>query len=153
MRNDATADLIVIPRWRSSASVSVCVLPLSTLPTSSITPAENSRRSVRLVLPASTCARIPRLSVLTTRHAPCVGQCCHLGEHVRCPQSGYLPTQLGSSRFSREVQQVMASGGKWLFWAGVGVVLGAHPEAEHRTGVRAPWPGGGRGRLHATTAP
>ena len=37
--NDATADLIVMPRCRSSASESVCVVPASTLPTSSMTPA------------------------------------------------------------------------------------------------------------------
>jgi hypothetical protein len=37
--NETTADLIVIPRVRSSASESVWVLPSSTLPTSSITPA------------------------------------------------------------------------------------------------------------------
>ena len=60
--NDTTADLMVMPRWRSRASESVWVLPASTLPTSSMTPAANSSRSVRLVLPASTWARIPRLS-------------------------------------------------------------------------------------------
>ena len=37
--NETTADLIVIPRWRSSASESVCVVPSSTLPGSSMTPA------------------------------------------------------------------------------------------------------------------
>ena len=37
--NDTTADLIVIPRCRSSASESVWVLPSSTLPISSMTPA------------------------------------------------------------------------------------------------------------------
>ncbi|CAM5270687.1 hypothetical protein SALBM311S_12554 [Streptomyces alboniger] len=65
---ETTADLMVIPRRRSSARVSVCVFPLSTLPISSITPTECSRRSVRLVLPASTWARIPRLSKCTKRH-------------------------------------------------------------------------------------
>jgi hypothetical protein len=39
MANDTTADLIVIPRCRSSASESVCVLPSSTLPIASMTPA------------------------------------------------------------------------------------------------------------------
>ena len=73
MTNDATADLIVMPRWRSSASESVWVLPSSTLPISSMTPAANSSRSVRLVLPASTCARIPRFSVLTKRHVLWIG--------------------------------------------------------------------------------
>ena len=61
--NVATAVLIVIPRCCSSASVSVCVVPLSTLPSSWITPAACSSRSVSVVLPASTCARIPKLSV------------------------------------------------------------------------------------------
>ena len=37
--NDTTAALIVMPRRRSSASVSVCVLPRSTLPRLSMTPA------------------------------------------------------------------------------------------------------------------
>jgi hypothetical protein len=37
--NETTAALIVIPRWRSSASESVCVVPSSTLPGSSMTPA------------------------------------------------------------------------------------------------------------------
>jgi hypothetical protein len=61
IQNEATADLIVMPRWRSRARVSVWVLPSSTLPTSSITPAAYSSRSVRLVLPASTCARMESL--------------------------------------------------------------------------------------------
>ena len=39
MRNETTAALIVIPRRRSSSSVSVCVVPRSTLPISSMTPA------------------------------------------------------------------------------------------------------------------
>ena len=39
MANDTTADLIVMPRCRSSASESVWVLPSSTLPISSMTPA------------------------------------------------------------------------------------------------------------------
>ena len=37
--NDATADLIVMPRCRSSASESVTVVPASTLPGSSMAPA------------------------------------------------------------------------------------------------------------------
>jgi hypothetical protein len=37
--NDATAARIVMPRWRSIAMVSVCVVPRSTLPTASMTPA------------------------------------------------------------------------------------------------------------------
>ena len=69
--NDTTADLMVIPRWRSSASESVCVVPASTLPISPMTPAAYSSRSVSVVLPASTCARMPRLSVCRgKRHTP-----------------------------------------------------------------------------------
>ena len=60
---DTTADRIVMPRWRSSTMLSVWVSPASTLPGSSSTPASKRMRSVRLVLPASTCATIPRLSV------------------------------------------------------------------------------------------
>src|SRR5258707_9250388 len=52
-----------MPRRRSMSIESVRVVPASTLPSSLMAPASNSRRSVRLVLPASTCARIPRLSV------------------------------------------------------------------------------------------
>ena len=66
--NETTADLMVIPRCRSSASESVWVLPSSTLPISSMIPTVCSSRSVRLVLPASTCARIPRFSVCTACH-------------------------------------------------------------------------------------
>jgi hypothetical protein len=36
---DATADLMVMPRSRSSARESVCVVPSSTLPILSMTPA------------------------------------------------------------------------------------------------------------------
>src|SRR5215813_14735912 len=69
--NDTTADLIVIPRWRSRSSVSVWVVPASTSPTVSMTPAAYSSRSVSVVLPASTCARIPKFSVLRgNRHTP-----------------------------------------------------------------------------------
>ena len=69
--NDTTADLMVIPRWRSSANVSVCVVPASTLPIVSMTPAACSSRSVSVVLPASTCARIPKFSVPRgNRHTP-----------------------------------------------------------------------------------
>src|SRR5580704_18159102 len=52
-----------MPRRRSTSIESVRVVPASTLPSSGMAPASNSSRSVRLVLPASTCARIPRLSV------------------------------------------------------------------------------------------
>ena len=49
--------------------MSVWVVPASTLPISSMTPASYRSRSVRVVLPASTCATIPRLSSLCdTRH-------------------------------------------------------------------------------------
>ena len=73
---ETTADLIVIPRWRSRSSESVCVVPSSTLPGSSMTPAAWRSRSVRLVLPASTCATIPRLRLRgadsTVLHVLCI---------------------------------------------------------------------------------
>src|SRR5215469_15890938 len=82
--NEATADLIVIPRCRSSGSESVRVVPASTLPSRSITPEANSSRSVRVVLPASTCARIPKLSVFCdTRHTLRIGPKGHLDGHER----------------------------------------------------------------------
>ena len=71
---DTTADRIVIPRCFSSARVSVWVLPASTLPTSSMTPAPYSSRSVRVVLPASTCARIPKFNDFTSKHVLCIGE-------------------------------------------------------------------------------
>src|SRR3954465_8542045 len=52
-----------MPRARSSSNVSVCVVPLSTLPTDVMTPVSKRMRSVRLVLPASTCARIPIVTI------------------------------------------------------------------------------------------
>src|SRR5436189_3503043 len=61
--NETTADLIVIPRARSNSNVSVCVVPLSTLPIDEMTPVSKRIRSVRLVLPASTCAKIPILTI------------------------------------------------------------------------------------------
>ena len=67
-RNEATADRIVMPRSRSSSSESVWVVPASTLPTWSIAPAVKRSRSLRVVLPASTWARIPRLSVRMGPH-------------------------------------------------------------------------------------
>ena len=66
--NETTAERIVMPRRRSSASESVCVFPASTLPGSSMTPAAWRSRSVSEVLPASTCARIPRFKHCTARH-------------------------------------------------------------------------------------
>src|SRR3954465_3271279 len=48
--------------------VSVWVVPLSTLPTDAMTPVSKRMRSVRLVLPASTCARIPIVTI-GMRHA------------------------------------------------------------------------------------
>src|ERR1022692_3837685 len=82
--NDTTADLIVMPRCCSSASESVWVVPSSTLPISSMTPAAWRSRSVRVVLPASTCARIPRLSVFRdTRHTLRIGLIGLLDGHER----------------------------------------------------------------------
>ena len=80
---ETTADLMVMPRCRSSARVSVRVLPSSTLPISSMTPALCSRRSVRLVLPASMCARMARFRVFTRRHILGIGGDPLLGGHVR----------------------------------------------------------------------
>ena len=68
-RNEATADRIVMPRSRSSSSESVWVVPASTLPTRSMAPVVKRSRSVRVVLPASTWARMPRLSVRMGPHA------------------------------------------------------------------------------------
>ena len=102
--NETTADLIVMPRWRSSASESVWVLPSSTLPISSMTPAVNSSRSVRLVLPASTCARIPKLSVRTKRHVLRIGGNCPRERHERCTH-GTLPGWSAGGWLSRAVQQ------------------------------------------------
>ena len=78
---ETTADLIVMPRCFSSARESVSVLPRSTLPIVSITPAEYSSRSVRLVLPASMCARMPRLSEGTAGHVLKIGSHSCLGGH------------------------------------------------------------------------
>src|SRR3712207_4221906 len=79
--NDTTADLIVKPRCRSSAKESVLVFPSSTRPISSMTPAAWSSRSVRVVLPASTCAKIPRFKVLTELHVLRVGGNSPLDRH------------------------------------------------------------------------
>ena len=67
-RNEATAERIVMPRSRSSSSESVWVVPASTLPTWSMAPAVKRSRSLRVVLPASTWARMPRLSVRMGPH-------------------------------------------------------------------------------------
>lgn len=63
--NAATAERMVMPRCRSISPSSVRVSPASTLPSRSIAPPSNSSRSVRLVLPASTWARIPMFRVCT----------------------------------------------------------------------------------------
>ncbi len=55
----------------------------ATLPISSMTTAVKSSRSVRLVLPASTCARIPKFNVRTTRHVLKIGGNSLLDEHER----------------------------------------------------------------------
>ena len=52
---------IVIPRSRSCGSKSVTVVPSCTSPRLCTAPVRNSTRSVTVVLPASTWARIPRL--------------------------------------------------------------------------------------------
>src|SRR5829696_7154378 len=100
--NDTTAALMVMPRWRSRSRVSVWVLPWSTLPTSSMTPAANSSRSVRVVLPASTWARIPRFTVSTKRSVlACRGEArpgghergWHLDLLARAGRSALAPAQ------------------------------------------------------------
>src|SRR5262249_35098514 len=117
--NDTTADLIGMPRCRWRASVSVWVLPSSTLPIWSMTPAAKRSRSVRVVLPASTCARIPKFSVCTKRHVLYEGtsdgheRCSHallLGSEWNYPyespaQQGFLGPQraLGNPTRSRAV--------------------------------------------------
>src|SRR5215470_16985706 len=92
--NEATAALIVMPRARSRASESVCVLPSSTLPIAVMAPALYSRRSVRLVLPASTWARMPRFSVRTERQVLRVGG--HGRETGRRRTTHAVTTFLGS---------------------------------------------------------
>ena len=59
-RSDAVAVRTEMPLSLSTDSESVRVLPSSTLPASRILPAANSIRSVSVVFPASTCARIPK---------------------------------------------------------------------------------------------
>jgi len=81
---------IVMPRWRSSASVSVWVLPSSTLPISPITPAAYSSRSVRLAFPASTWATIPRFSIFTTRHVLWIGRNSLRAGHGRCAHFAFF---------------------------------------------------------------
>src|SRR5918998_2131952 len=71
---ETTADFIVMPRLCSSAKESVWVLPSSTLPISSMTPAAWRSRSVSVVLPASTCAKIPRFKVRIERHVLQIGE-------------------------------------------------------------------------------
>jgi len=88
--NDTTADRIVMPRCRSRARVSVWVLPSSTRPIVPMTPAANSSRSVRLVLPASTCATIPRFSALTKRHVLMAGNDSFLAGHERWAHDALL---------------------------------------------------------------
>ena len=87
---------MVMPRARSRARESVWVLPRSTLPTWSMIPAAKSSRSVRLVLPASTCARIPRLSEVTSSHVLDVGGRGR-DEHEKLPHWGLLSGWRGST--------------------------------------------------------
>ena len=102
MANDTTADLIVMPRRCSSSSESVWVVPSSTLPISSMTPAAYSSRSVSVVLPASTCAKIPKLSVVRSkRHTLRIGHKGLLDGHERCAHL----RSLGRSALSPGVKQ------------------------------------------------
>ena len=65
--NEATALWMVMPRWRSRARVSVCVVP----PIDAAKGGDDARLEEdafgEVVLPASTCAKIPRLSVAKSR--------------------------------------------------------------------------------------
>src|SRR5205807_10441308 len=87
---------------------SVCVVPASTLPISSMTPAACSSRSVSVVLPASTCARIPKFSVLRSkRHTLRIGHKGLLDGHERCAHLGSLVDR----RLGSEVKQTHAGAG------------------------------------------
>jgi hypothetical protein len=104
--NETTADRMVMPRRRSRSEESVWVLPSSTLPISSITPASWSSLSVRLVLPASTWATMPRLSVRAKRHVLRWGGGCgharstHRGAPLVARCGGVHPTRpAGGNRF------------------------------------------------------
>src|SRR5262249_19838631 len=88
---------IVIPRRRSNGSESVWVVPASTAPSWSMTPESYSSRSVRVVLPASTCARIPKLSVFCdTRHIPWIGLKGHLDRRERLAHLPSLDDRRGT---------------------------------------------------------
>lgn len=96
-----------MPRRRSSGSESVRVVPASTLPGRSITPAAYSSRSVRVVLPASTCARIPKLSVFCdTRHILRTGHEGHLDGHEH-------PAHLPSSTIGAVLSQAIIRATGW----------------------------------------
>src|SRR4051794_3133802 len=86
--NDTTAALIVMPRRRSRARLSVRVVPESTDPGSSMTPARCRSRSVRVVLPASTWARMPTLSERTGGGTRDPFEVAEQGGSVRCSHLG-----------------------------------------------------------------
>ncbi len=81
--NATTAARMVMPRRRSSVRVSVWVVPESTDPGRSMTPARCRSRSVSVVLPASTCARMPRLSERAGTRDPLEVVGAELGGHTR----------------------------------------------------------------------
>ena len=62
--NDSADARTEIPRRLSTSSASERLVPLSTFPGERMAPLRNSIFSVTVVLPASTCARIPRLRIL-----------------------------------------------------------------------------------------
>src|SRR6266699_1033914 len=86
-----------MPRRRSMSIESVRVVPASTLPSSGMAPASYSSRSVRLVLPASTCARIPRLRVLTERHVLRVGGPVRAGHECSCHDGVLSPRRCSAA--------------------------------------------------------
>src|SRR3954447_19714013 len=90
--------------------LSVCVSPVSTLPGWASTPASNSTRSVRLVLPASTWATMPRLRVLlparTGLHIHSVGG--YLAGREGCSHGGvpFLQEESAGARRLATVRRV-----------------------------------------------
>ena len=81
-----------MPRRRSSARLSVWVVPESTDPGSSSTPARCRSRSVRVVLPASTWARTPRFS--DGRGCASTRDPFEVAEHDECASSSHVAASL-----------------------------------------------------------
>src|SRR3712207_5163287 len=103
---------MVMPRFCSSARESVWVLPSSTLPISSMTPAAYSSRSVKVVLPASTCARIPRFKVPIELHVLQIGGSYLLNRHESSAHLlllvSFTVTKTTTRQYTRGVMQRFA---------------------------------------------